>query len=331
MIMNKIKAAFFSNSPSNVDYVFANGRREIIDGLTDLHPEVITCDNFTDDLELLSQIQVIFSTWGMLELKQEQLELMPKLKAVFYAAGATDYFVRPFLDRKILVCSSWRENAVPVAEFTVSQIALACKGYFQNLASYRSAIEKQDFSDIHLGDGIYNTKVFLLGDGAIANKTKQLLEDNLKLDVVMVSSREHLREISFEEAFKEGYVISNHLPNREDNKKVFNRELFELMPHGATFINTGRGAQVDENDLAEVFKERPDLVALLDVTYPEPPVENSPLLECPNVFLTSHIAGSLNKEVVRMADSAIDEFKRYASGEDCLHAVREEILITSKV
>ena len=331
MIMNKIKAAFFSNDSENIKYVFTRGRKEIIENLTDLHTEVINDENFNDNLDFLTKVEVVFSTWGMLNLSEEKLNKMPNLKAVFYAAGATDSFVRPLLDRDIIVCSSWQENAIPVAEFTVSQIVLACKGYFQNIVSYRNAIETQDFSHIHLGQGVYNTKVVLIGDGVIANKTKEMLENNLKLDVTMISSRKALRTMGFDEAFKGAYVISNHLPNREDNQKVFNRELFESMPYGATFINTGRGAQVDEADLVAVMKERKDLVALLDVTFPEPPKADSPLLECPNIFLTSHIAGSLNNEVVRMADSAIEEFKRYASGEQCLYAVREEILITSKV
>ena len=64
-----------------------------------------------------------------------------------------------------------------------------------------------------------------------------------------------------------------------------------------------------------VLRKRPDLSALLDVTWPEPPEAGSPLYSLPNVFLTPHIAGSLNNEVHRMADFVLDEYCRYASGE----------------
>ena len=40
------------------------------------------------------------------------------------------------------------------------------------------------------------------------------------------------------------------------------------MREGAAFINTGRGAQVREDELIAVLKARPDLTALLDVTFP---------------------------------------------------------------
>ena len=63
--------------------------------------------------------------------------------------------------------------------------------------------------------------------------------------------------------------------------------------------------------MIDVLQARPDLTALLDVTFPEPPEKGSPLYTLPNVRLTSHIAGSLGNELVRMADSAIAEFKRW--------------------
>ena len=100
-----------------------------------------------------------------------------------------------------------------------------------------------------------------------------------------------------------------------ENIGVLNGALFERMRPNAVFINTGRGRQVNEPEMIRVLKERPDLTALLDVTYPEPPVPGSELYTLPNVHLSPHIAGSMNDEVRRMAVSAIDEFKRYRDGQ----------------
>ena len=46
-------------------------------------------------------------------------------------AGSVQYFARPFIEAGIEVFSAWAANAVPVAEYTVAQIILANKGYFQ--------------------------------------------------------------------------------------------------------------------------------------------------------------------------------------------------------
>jgi phosphoglycerate dehydrogenase-like enzyme len=261
----------------------------------------------------------------MMNFTPEQLDRMPKLKAVFYAAGATDYFARPLLQRGIRVFSAWLANAVPVAEFTVAQILLSMKNYFNHTAALKC---KENWQRDKIGPGAYGETVALIGAGAISTKVQELLK-GYALNVIVIPSRKERRTISLEEAFRTAYVVSNHLPNREDNQKVLTKEMFASMRQGATFINTGRGAQVDEEGMCEVLKDRPDLTALLDVTCPEPPENDSPLYKLPNVHLSAHIAGSWNDEFHRMADYMIDEYNRYVAGEEALYEITEKVLMTS--
>ena len=100
------------------------------------------------------------------------------------------------------------------------------------------------------------------------------------------------------------------------------------MRSDATFINTGRGAQVIERDLIAVLDDRPDLTALLDVTRPEPPEKEFSLYALPNVSLSAHIAGSINDEVVRMADYVLEEYGRWERGENLIYAVSPDMLET---
>ena len=55
-------------------------------------------------------------------------------------AGSVQYFARPFLNLGIKVFSAWAAKAVPVAEYTVAQIILAGKGFFQG--AYGSSPKK---------------------------------------------------------------------------------------------------------------------------------------------------------------------------------------------
>ena len=96
------------------------------------------------------------------------------------------------------------------------------------------------------------------------------------------------------------------------------------MKAGATFINTARGAIVREAEMIDVLQARPDLLAVLDVTYPEPPVGGSPLYSLPNVILTPHIAGSLDTECQRMGQIVVDELQRYLAGEPLQWAISQE-------
>lgn len=324
----KTKAAFFNNDSSkNIDYVYAGGRREKVAAITDLYHEVVSISNFEQHVDKLQDMEVIFSTWGMPALSEQQIDRLPALKAVFYAAGATDGFARPFLKRNKIVVSAWLANAIPVAEFCVGQILLSCKGYFRNTMDCHDPRKWPDGTAFR-GKGVFEETVALIGAGSIAMKTKELLEP-FSLNVIVIPSREEKRTVSLEEAFRTSYIVSNHLPNRHDNIGVINAAHFRLMPYGATFINTGRGAQVNEQDLITVMRERPDLTALLDVTNPEPPLPDSELYTVPNIQLSSHIAGSINNEVVRMADYAIEDFIRWEKNESLKYQISENMLMTS--
>ena len=96
------------------------------------------------------------------------------------------------------------------------------------------------------------------------------------------------------------------------------------MKPGATLINTARGALIAEEEMIAVLTERTDLTAILDVTHPEPPAPESALWRLGNVFLTPHIAGSLDTECRRMGRFIADELRRYCLGEPLLGAVRPE-------
>jgi phosphoglycerate dehydrogenase-like enzyme len=316
----KIKAALFTDNLTWVaqqgghiiDMVFAEGRRGKLAELTDLYPEIITSENFAEHVENLHDLQVIFSTWGMVPLTREQIGQLPGLKAVFYAAGATQYFREPFVEQGVIVCSATAANAVPVAEFALAQILLSGAGYF------RSSRECTDHwhttkANNHKGCGNYGHRVSILGNGAISSQLQKFLESHV-LDVAVIPSRVQNRTVSLEEAFATSFAVVNLFPDRDDNIGVLNAPLFRSMKDSAVFINVGRGRQVNENDLIAVMKERPDLTALLDVQYPEPPLDGSELYTLPNVRLSGHLAGSKNSELIRMADYMIEDFLRFQDG-----------------
>jgi DNA-binding transcriptional MerR regulator len=133
---------------------------------------------------------------------------------------------------------------------------------------------------------------------------------------------------SLETIFAQCQVVSNHLANNEQTKGMLNGALFEKMLPYATFLNTGRGAQVVEADLIKVLKERPDLMAILDVTFPEPPEQNSELYTLENCILTPHIAGSSGNEVRRMGEYMEAEYQSFIQNHPCKYEVTLEMLKT---
>jgi len=330
--MAKTRIAFFTNNKddfqgrdlSSIDAVYGHGRRQQIEALADAYPELIGNDNFAQHVGSLSELEVIFSTWGFPILTEEQLDQLPNLKAIFYGAGATPWR-RRFEKRGIKVCSGTAANAIPVAEFALTQILLCLKGVLKNmrLCFNRESMLANRFA---IGQGVYGARISLLGNGSIARHLHKLLAA-FDVETQMLDSYDLASDLSLlESTFRESDVVSNHLPDLGSNHRVLTATHFANMPQGASFVNTGRGQQVDEAGLIDVLYKRPDLTAILDVQDPEPPHADSPLYILPNVYLTSHIAGAFNDEFIRIADYMIADFKRWLASEPLQYEVKADML-----
>ncbi|HLP25139.1 MAG TPA: NAD(P)-dependent oxidoreductase, partial [Acidobacteriota bacterium] len=138
------------------------------------------------------------------------------------------------------------------------------------------------------------------------------------------------RRASIEEVFEIADVVSVHTPLLDETEKLIDGALLARMKHGATFINTSRGAIVDEPALIEFLRQRTDVDAVLDVTEPEPPLAASPLFDLPNVLITPHLAGCYGPECRRLGQFAVEEFQRHLAGQPLRGLVsREEALRTA--
>jgi phosphoglycerate dehydrogenase-like enzyme len=118
--------------------------------------------------------------------------------------------------------------------------------------------------------------------------------------------------------------VSLHTPWLPATENLITGELLASMKQDATFINTARGAVVNQEEMIRVLQERTDLYAVLDVVYPEPVEDGSPLTVLPNVVLTPHIAGSMDRECNRMGRFMVEELQRWLRGEPLQWQVTRE-------
>ena len=332
-----MKAIFLLNNKANVEYVYSKEALQRIKHLVEIDLNDICCqEELEAEPEKFKDVEYIFSTWSMpggSEPKDDFGRFMPKLKAIFYAAGSVRYFAESYFKRNVRIFSAYAANAIPVAEYTVGQILLANKGFYQasRLAKAKNRGLAYEQSLKHCGN--YDANIGIIGAGMIGKKVIELLEpykmNILVYDKFMTNAQARalgVKKVELDELFATCDVVSNHLANVPATIGIITKELLASLKPYATFINTGRGAQVDENGLAQVFASRDDLVALLDVTTVEPLDENSPLFDIENVILTPHIAGSQSNEVKRMSDLVVDELERYLKGEPCLYEITPEKL-----
>ncbi len=332
-----MKTIFFNPNPAKIDEVYSGKVKEALCRLSDIGTTVYSKADLLVSDKKFADVEYIFSTWELEPLTEEEIKKhLPSLKAVFYAAGTVQFFARPFLGCGVKVFSAWAANAVPVAEYTVAQIILANKGYYLSapMVKERRYAESRRFFEDHY-PGNFDVKIGIIGAGMIGKLVIELLRayhmEVLVFDPFLSDEKAEalgVKKVELAELFSTCHVISNHLANNAQTKGMLKKEHFAAMRPYATFLNTGRGAQVVEEDLIAVLKERTDLVAVLDVTDPEPPLADSPFYDLKNCILTPHVAGSCGFEKYRLAEYMLEEFCNYTKGLPCKYEVTLKMLET---
>jgi len=99
-----------------------------------------------------------------------------------------------------------------------------------------------------------------------------------------------VEKAEFDQLLKESDFLSIHLPLTINTYHIINADALAKMKPTACLINTSRGGVIDEKALINALKENRIAGACLDVTDPEPPARDNPLLSMPQVLLSPHAA-----------------------------------------
>lgn len=319
---------FFIDTPQKLEAVYGSG----IESLGLDTKKYYTKADLTEKKDELRNVKNIFSTWYMPILTKEEIkEFFPSLEAVYYAAGTVKYFAEPYLDLGIKVYSAEAANAVPVAEFAYAEILLANKGFYKSQALYKKFRFKKARNIAFSHTGNFSSTVGIIGAGKIGrlvidylsrHDIRVLVYDKYLTDAEI--SAMGAKSATLDEIFSQCDVISNHLPDTEETRNMLGFNQFINMKKNATFINTGRGRQVDESGLVKALRKRRDLSAVLDVSCHEPAWPWSGLYRCKNVFMTPHIAGSVGLEQKRMAEYMLRTYNQ--KGKASPYEITKEML-----
>ena len=98
--------------------------------------------------------------------------------------------------------------------------------------------------------------------------------------------------VGFAELLQRSDIVSMHAPSTSDAYHLMTEDHFRVMKPEAIFINTSRGATVDEPALIKALQEGWIAAAGIDVFEQEPPDPSNPLLRMDNVILTPHVASA---------------------------------------
>jgi glyoxylate reductase len=100
------------------------------------------------------------------------------------------------------------------------------------------------------------------------------------------------RPVDMDTLLRESDFVSLHTDLNEKTRGMIGVEQFKKMKRTAVLVNTARGPLIDAKALHDALKAGIIFAAGLDVTDPEPPALDDPLLKLPNVVIAPHIASA---------------------------------------
>lgn len=124
-------------------------------------------------------------------------------------------------------------------------------------------------------------------------------------------------------------ILVNCLPLTPATESMIDAKIFDAMKADAVFVNVGRGAVADEQDLFNALKNGDIGSAIIDTWYQYPSPDNAnptpsvlPFAELNNVLMTPHMSGWTDGTIARRQRQMADNINRLARGEAICNSLK---------
>ncbi|MBV9607164.1 MAG: D-glycerate dehydrogenase [Solirubrobacterales bacterium] len=132
-------------------------------------------------------------------------------------------------------------------------------------------------------------------------------------------------EVGLEALLESSDFVSLHCPLTPSTHHLIDAAALARMRSSAILINTARGPIVDPVALREALIDGQIAGAALDVTEPEPPPRDDPLLGAPNLIVAPHIGSATRAAREQMAELAVENLLAGLDGRPLPHQVQAVI------
>lgn len=262
------------------------------------------------------------------------LDASPKLELIVRAGAGYDTIdVKGASERGIFVANCPGKNAAAVAELTIGLLLSLDRSIPDNVIEARGGEwNKAAFAKAR---GVTGRTLGLIGLGSIGRLVAGMAQ-GLGMNVIAWSrsltdkKADQLGVQRFDTPFEVAAAadaVSLHVSSNAETKGLADKAFFSAMREGAFFINTTRGAVVDEEALQWAMEEK-GVRAAIDVMSNEPAYKQGafdhPLKGHPGLYMTHHIGASTAQAQEAIAEEAVRVILTYAQDGDAPNCVNIE-------
>lgn len=259
-------------------------------------------------------------TWN-----EEVFKLAPRLKAIArFGVGVDNIDLVKAQEYGVQVTNVPAGNANAVAELAVGLIL----SVMRNIPTLHQSA-RRGYWDRFVGAELIGRTVGLLGFGNIAQMVAKKLQ-GFEVHIIAYDkypNADKARElgvelVSSDEVLRHSDIVSMHLPSLPDTYHMMSDAQFAMMKETAYFVNTARGALVDEKALHHALHHHIIAGAAIDVYEKEPVSADNPLFQLDHLVSTPHTAAetfeTYHKVGLVTAQALLDVF----AGKEPLHLLR---------
>lgn len=278
--------------------------------------------------DIANKAQIYFGN----RITRDIIQKLPNLKWIHFGSIGVDRAKCPeVVDRAIMVSNSRGTMESYVATHGLSMILALTRGLIHSFHIIQEGHFTRSAFDKYYDhcDSLPGKNILIVGFGEIGAQLGQMVQalgmnlSIIKRETTNISlNKENIFHLDdLKTAVKDKDFIINLLPNTDQTKKIFNKEIFRAMENNSFLVNLGRGGTVEEPDLVEALQNGEIAGAGLDVFENEPLSADSKLLQLKNVILTPHVAGLGNNYWNKALPIFIENLICFTQGEPLINAV----------
>ncbi len=244
-----------------------------------------------------------------------------KLSLIIRAgAGVNNIDIKAANERGIFVSNCPGKNSIAVAELAMGLICAIDRKVPENIIDFRNGKWNKAFYS--KADGLFGKTLGVVGVGQIGTELiyraqafgLKVIGWSRSLSIEKAETLGIEKINSLDELFQRSDIVSVHLAQNADTKKIISGDLINKLKKGAYFINTARAGVVDEEALINAAKEE-KIFAGLDVFSAEPEGKEgefkSELSKIKNIYVTHHIGASTEQAQNAVAEETFNIIKNY--------------------
>lgn len=176
---------------------------------------------------------------------------------------------------------------------------------------------------LYKGDQMAGRTLGIIGYGDIGRRVGRICAHGFGMKILVSdpfvspdSLEEGVTLADFNLVLENSDVITVHCKDTPETRRLINREAFKRMKKTAYFINTSRGALVDEAALIEALLGREIAGAAVDVFESEPITRDHPFItKCDNIVITPHLAGATHDAIINHTKQLVTDVKHFLNHE----------------